>query len=196
MKKNDIRVMRTYSQLISGFFELLNSKSFDELSVSEICEVSGVHRATFYKHFNDKLEFLNFCLERQLQTVSFDILEKDSSPEIIKKNIMHFVKSVLAFVDQNRVMFNSLCTNKHSLAFNSSFDNAINKFCFDKLNSVLSAPVHRIGLTSSFYSSAFVGVVKWYILSDDENLSEDVLDFISHRVDELCEFYEKHLMIQ
>lgn len=196
MKKSDIRVMRTYSQLTSGLIELLNTKSFDELSVSEICEASGVHRATFYKHFNDKLEFLNFCLESQLQTVSFDTLEKGSTPETIKKNIMHFVKSVLAFVDENRVLFNSLCTNKHSPAFNSSFDSAINKFCFEKLNSVLSAPLHRIGLTSYYYSSAFVGVIKWYILSDDENLSEDVFDFIGHRVDELCDFYEKHLMVQ
>lgn len=196
MKKNDIRVLRTYSQLINGFIELLNTKSFDELSVSEICEVSGVHRATFYKHFNDKNEFLNFCLESRLQTITFDTLNKGSSAEIIKKNIMHFVKSILEFIDENRTLFQSICLNKHSLAFNSSFDNAINKFCFEKLNSVLSAPSHRIGLTSSFYSAAFVGVIKWYILSEDENLSEDVLDFIGHRVDELCDFYEKNLMVQ
>ncbi len=196
MKNNesiDVRVIRTYSQLINGLIVLLKEKSFDEVSVIEICEASGVHRATFYKHFNDKFEFLNFCFDSMLNTISFDSLEIGSSPEIIKSNIMHFVSCILEFIDDNRPLFTSACIENPSIAFLSSFDNAINAFCTNKLNSVLTAPSHRIEISSVYYSGAFVGVVKWYIQSNNPNMYDDIMDFIEHRVDELCDFYKKNL---
>ena len=66
MRKMDIRVIRTQEQLIASLVRLLADKSFEELSVSEICDNAQVHRATFYKHFNDKYEFLNFCFDNEL----------------------------------------------------------------------------------------------------------------------------------
>ncbi|MBQ3136109.1 MAG: TetR/AcrR family transcriptional regulator [Clostridia bacterium] len=193
IEKNDIRVTRTYNQLINGMIVLLSEKSFDDVSVMEICEASGVHRATFYKHFNDKFEFLNFCFDSMLSTISFDSLKHGSSPEIIKSNIMHFVSCILEFIDDNRPLFTSACIEKTSVAFLSSFDNAINNFCTRKLNSVLSAPMHRIEISSVFYSGAFVGVIKWYIQSNNPNMYNDMMEFLEHRVDELCDFYKNNL---
>ena len=195
-ERNDVRVTRTYNQLINGLIVLLSEKCFDDISVSEICEASGVHRATFYKHFNDKFEFLNFCFVSMLKTISFDYLKLGSSPEIIKNNIMHFVACILEFIDDNRPLFTSACIEKPSIVFLSSFDNAINNFCTDKLNAVLTAPMHRIEISSVFYSGAFVGVVKWYIQSSNPNMYNEIMDFIEHRVDELCSFYEKNLYNQ
>lgn len=192
-EKNDIRVTRTYSQLINGIILLLKEKSFDDVSVSQICEISGVHRATFYKHFNDKFEFLNFCIDSMLKTISFDSLEVGSSPEIIKVNIMHFVACILEFIDDNRPLFTSACIENASVAFLSALDNTFNNFCINKLNSVLKAPLHRIEISAVFYSGAFVGLVKWYIQSNNPNMYDDLIDFVEHRVDELCGFYENNL---
>lgn len=193
VEKKDARVTRTHNQLINGMIAILKEKSFDDVSVSEICEASGVHRATFYKHFNDKFEFLNFCFESLLSTISFDSLEIGSSPQVIKSNIMHFISCILEFIDENRALFTSACINCPSESFLSSFDNTINNFCTNKLNDVLTAPTHRIEISSVFYSGAFVGVVKWYIQSNNPKMFDDIMDFLEHRVDELCSFYEKHL---
>ncbi len=192
-ERNDIRVTRTYSQLINGLIILLKDKSFDDVSVSEICEVSGVHRATFYKHFNDKFEFLNFCFDSMLKTISFDSLEVGSSPAVIKTNIMHFVACILEFIDDNRPLFTSACIDNPSTSFLSTLDNTFNNFCINKLNSVLTAPMHRIEISAVFYSGAFVGLVKWYIQSNNPNMYNDLMDFVEHRVDELCAFYENNL---
>lgn len=199
MKKDseiiDARVKRTHGQLINGLMVLLGEKSFDDISVIEICEASGVHRATFYKHFNDKYEFLNFCFNAMLDTISFDSLKPGSSPSIIKSNIMHFISCILEFIDDNRALFTSACIEKASVAFLSAFDTAVNSFCTQKLNTVLSAPMHRIEISSVFYSGAFVGVIKWYIQANNPNMYDDMMDFLGHRVDELCDFYEKNLYI-
>lgn len=195
MKKDDIRVLRTYSQLVSGLIELLTTKNFDEISVSEICDASGVHRATFYNHFNDKHEFLNFCFKNKLDDITFDNLEKGSSPEIIKRNIMHFVLCVLEFVEENRLLFSSAFNGgKDTCTFNSSFVSAINDYCFNKLSNVLSAPSEKIALVANYYSWAFVGIIKWHLFSGSEEKIDDIMTFVEHRVDELCKYYEVNLM--
>ena len=91
MRKLDIRVIRTYDQLVSGLVELLSVKSFEDLSVSEICDTAKVHRATFYKHFNDKYEFLNFCFDNELAKINFNIPEATPTAESIKENFMSFI---------------------------------------------------------------------------------------------------------
>lgn len=65
-KKLDFRVQRTYQMLMSALMSLLQEKSFDEITVGELCERAVIRRATFYKHFADKYELFTFSI-RELQ---------------------------------------------------------------------------------------------------------------------------------
>ena len=102
MKTIDVRVERTHKQLFKALLELLGDTTFEELSVSKICEKSGVHRATFYKHFNNKYEFLDTCIINKLSEISFSEMENNPTPENIKNNVMNCIKEVLAFLDKNK----------------------------------------------------------------------------------------------
>ena len=84
MRKIDVRVIRTYDQLSKSLISLLTKKSFDDISVSEICDSAQVHRATFYKHFNDKFEFLNFCFSNELSKIGFDVSKKKANFALVK----------------------------------------------------------------------------------------------------------------
>ena len=57
-KQEDLRVRKTKKALNEAFIVLMHEKSFDELTVNELCERAGVRRATFYKHYTDKFNFL------------------------------------------------------------------------------------------------------------------------------------------
>ncbi|HFD7569238.1 MULTISPECIES: TetR/AcrR family transcriptional regulator [Staphylococcus] len=37
---------------------LLNVKSYDDISIKDICDESGISRGTFYQHYRDKDDFL------------------------------------------------------------------------------------------------------------------------------------------
>lgn len=45
--------------ITQAFFSLLEKKDFDKITVSEIIEVAGVNRSTFYRHYLDKYEILD-----------------------------------------------------------------------------------------------------------------------------------------
>ena len=50
----DLRQRKTRKLLVEALAQLLEEKSFQELSVTDICRRAMVHRTTFYAHFNDK----------------------------------------------------------------------------------------------------------------------------------------------
>lgn len=61
----DLRIRRTHKLLFDSLISLLKEKSFDDIRISDICDKAMVHRTTFYKHFEDKYQLLDFLL-RQL----------------------------------------------------------------------------------------------------------------------------------
>ena len=52
--KLDLRIYKTYKALHEAFTEILEHKSFEDLTVNELCDKAMIRRATFYKHFADK----------------------------------------------------------------------------------------------------------------------------------------------
>jgi len=72
----DPRIRRTRKLLQGALGALMESKSFDEISVQDITEAATVNRATFYDHYTDKYALLDalvgggfheFLHERQLR---------------------------------------------------------------------------------------------------------------------------------
>lgn len=195
MKKIDIRVQKTYQQLVNAMIELLTEKELDNLSVSEICEKAGVHRATFYKHFNDKSEFINYCFVNQLSNISLDELIKNPTPENIRSGIKYVVEELFRFVDKNMVLLSVVCSEKYHMTLGSSFLNALSSFCNEKLISVLPTTSQKAEIFSNFYSSALIGVIRWYVVNADDCSKDDIFYFLEHRIDELVGFYENNIYL-
>lgn len=54
------------NKLIKGFRELVVKKSFEKLTVSQICETAQVSRKTFYSYFKDKNDVIEHILLKSL----------------------------------------------------------------------------------------------------------------------------------
>jgi AcrR family transcriptional regulator len=55
----DPRIRRTRQLLQGALHNLMQSKSFDQISVQDITEAATVNRATFYDHYTDKFALLD-----------------------------------------------------------------------------------------------------------------------------------------
>lgn len=78
-KKTDLRIIKTYTALEKAFTELLEKKSFESITINELCDAAMIRRTTFYKHFADKYDYFSFYLSNMIQTskdhVSIDIIK-------------------------------------------------------------------------------------------------------------------------
>lgn len=52
------------NEIAKALLNLLEKKTFQKITVNEICECAQLSRGTFYLHFQDKYELLSYCLER------------------------------------------------------------------------------------------------------------------------------------
>ena len=50
----DLRIKRTQKSIKNAFYELIEEKGFDHISVKDITERAMISRNTFYLHYNDK----------------------------------------------------------------------------------------------------------------------------------------------
>jgi AcrR family transcriptional regulator len=107
MRKMDLRIQKTYMALTSTFFELLEEKRFEDITVNELCERAMVRRATFYKHFGDKYEFFTFFI-REIQE-EFDREIADSSDINMPVDFyIHIVRQVMKFIKEKDKLLQSL----------------------------------------------------------------------------------------
>lgn len=97
-KKSDLRVRKTYDALMRAFEELLSGKTFDDITVNELCETALIRRPTFYSHFEDKYDFLRFYLnEIQYRIES----ESEETAKSLDERFGNSWRMLMKFVDDH-----------------------------------------------------------------------------------------------
>ncbi len=99
-KKLDLRVQKTYKALLKALYDLLCEKSFDAITVTELCERAETRKATFYKHFGDKKELFTFMI-KEMQRTSIEenqLVYDKKQPQSYYAGVFRFL---LNFLDQN-----------------------------------------------------------------------------------------------
>lgn len=192
-KRTDIRVKRTYNQLIEALIRLLAQKSFDDLTVLEICTEAHVHRATFYKHFVDKHDFLNCCFKMKLSELDFDKPNKDFSIQAVNDNCMKMVSKVMTFIEDNKDFVSSVSSEYYSSSFTNALSDAIAAFIIEQVETKVGLSEklgYNLPLMANYYSGAVVGLARWWSTSEDVCSKKVFLEFAQRKVDDLCNYFE------
>lgn len=98
--KEDLRVRRTKKALSEAFMKLLSTKPFEEITVNELCDVAGIRRATFYKHYDDKFGFLT-SYTRSLRDRFDNVIWKSEKPAHTKDYYVAYARRVVEFLSEN-----------------------------------------------------------------------------------------------
>ena len=108
--KEDLRVQKTKKALSDAFMHLLKEKSFEEITVNELCAVADVRRATFYKHYSDKISFLTSYTRSLRDRFDNNIWNHgDEAPS--KEYYVAYAKRVVGFICENISVFDSLISS-------------------------------------------------------------------------------------
>ena len=77
--------------------ELLNEKDISKITVTELCELADINRATFYKYYRDIYDLLE-NIESNLYNEIKKAIEKVNETETIKP----FVTSIINTISDNK----------------------------------------------------------------------------------------------
>ena len=183
-KKEDLRIRRTRKLLCNAMLELLETKSFDEISVVEICDKAMVHRATFYKHFEDKYTFMSYiCREKLEEFYNSGIKDKKiTTPREIYSSI---VDRVVGFVDTNENMFKISVTSNSS----SQFSRAITNTVYDEILSLLNVTGSDANsdavpreIVAQFLTGGFMNLITSWVLNWGEMTAHEIAGYIKNMI--------------
>lgn len=100
----NLRTLRMHKLLSDALISLLNEKNFNDIRISDICDKALIHRTTFYKHFEDKFQFLDFILRQLIQ----DFEKKSSQYTPInnpKEYYSNLFRLLLEHMHENKRMY-------------------------------------------------------------------------------------------
>lgn len=178
-KKEDLRIRRTHKLLCDAMFDLLETQSFDDISVVDICDKAMVHRATFYKHFNDKNDFMEYVTRVKLR----EFYENGAKIHIETdlKNAYHIIiENVLSFVEANKAMLR-LSINSSNNNFIESLHKIIYEELIDLLNVLslngenFSTPVE---IKAQFLTGGFCELLRMWIRNENVCTKAQLIDYI------------------
>lgn len=173
-EKIDFRVYKTRKALVNALYELLCEKSFDKLSVTELCERAEVRKATFYKHFGDKNELFSYMVkDLQQKNMEDKVIEYD--PENPKTYYIQVFRFFIGFLADNEYMIRQV--------INSSAGYIIIDLLSEQMELDLklhiqedmnrgSIPEGEPQMLASTYTGAMIYCGKWWIMQDKRPAKE------------------------
>lgn len=90
INKTDLRITKTIGKLRQAFSSMMADMPFDQITVFDLCEKAGIRRATFYKHFKDKYDFLSFIVS----LIQEDIVKKIESLDNINTPLDFYTRYI------------------------------------------------------------------------------------------------------
>lgn len=107
--------MRTKDFIADTFEEMLKTQSFNSITVQGIIQTCGISRTTFYRHFQDKFELMNWIYKARIE----DILKHNPDFFTWKKVIYE----TLQFIQEKNSYFKNTFSYKNQ--------NALGDFLFE-----------------------------------------------------------------
>lgn len=179
-KKEDMRIRRTYKLLSNALIKLLKEKSFEKITVIDICEEAMVHRATFYTHFEDKYQLLKYCM-KELEAAFEKEDVTDNSFEGYKKYYMNVAKQIFSEVASNKDLYSIVLKKNKTDSIISNLQDAIVLKVKEKLEKCKENGINiavPIPILSSFYVGACISVASWWIQNDMPIPADDLVKYI------------------
>ncbi|MGT2926350.1 dihydroxyacetone kinase transcriptional activator DhaS [Streptococcus cuniculipharyngis] len=80
----------TKKRIAKAFKNLLENQDFDKVSVVDIMKLANIRRQTFYNHFLDKYQLMDWIFENDLQEKITDNLDFISGRQLLKELFLYF----------------------------------------------------------------------------------------------------------
>lgn len=110
----DRRSIRTEQLIKDTFINLLTKKKLKDITITEIAEIAGLDRRTFYLHYKDILD-LNYKITSEFIDNFRVRINNDESVRMLNDNPLAFISIILDYLFENK----NLCIANLSTNYNS-----------------------------------------------------------------------------
>lgn len=159
---------------------LMQREMFEKITIKQICDETGVIRATFYNYFDDKYDCLNWIVYHDLVEGNLDYIKAGNEYAVLDHDIAtvqenkNFYKAGYQVTGQNA--FEDMVRSNLAIAFSEYFK-------LYRKNSFL--PQYNNDLLSRYYAECLAFDLREYVINRKETLDRKSIitminDMMSH----------------
>ena len=171
MNRQESKYQYTASLMDEALLLLLEQKEYDAITVKEICQKAGVHRSTFYLHYetvNDLLEETVAMINDRFKASLSGVPTDDPSKVVLTSE--KYLRPYLSFIKANRRAYKVLHQKDHLFHSQKTFEGFY--------QSIFSPALTNFGVKENekkyvfaFYTQGTVAIIgKWL----EDNCKDDI----------------------
>lgn len=124
-RSNNERFQQTERKIIDAFTQLLSEKELSEITIGEICRMSGIHRTSFYLHFQDIYDLME-NIEERLAAFYGTLFTEPSDHYDLGERFLHLFR----FIEEHQAFYQAYWQRSKDLkvldaAFPEDFDERV-----------------------------------------------------------------------
>lgn len=168
--KSDQRVILTKRLLREGLLKLLERKNIDEIRVCELCDASGINRATFYRHYTQPRDILRDIRQSIVEDVQ--ILAEQTRAE---EDLAGWLKRLCQYFYDNRKLLCILFETRTD----EEFAQMVSQLCNQQLSRLQHTPLgeldeESVRLMAYGYAGGFYYILRQWLLEPGQKTPEEV----------------------
>ncbi len=147
----------TKHALAAAMKELMAERPFGKINVGDICEACGLNRKSFYYHFRDKYDLVNWIFQTEF------IETMQESP---MQDEWRMLEQLCRYFYDNRRFYRAALEIRGQNSFSEYFQEAIRPIVQAALMGILDQPADAgeqlIEFAATFYADAFLcSLIRW-----------------------------------
>lgn len=168
-----------------GFFELLKDKTYDQITIKDICRISNTSKPTFYRHFQDKYELLTKCIYFVMAN-----FEKKIGSEKCYENPMEsygeIAELALDYIYKWKDRLLNITANDNDHLLFEPINNFLYLNASKKVKAIKEKNINitvSTEMLSGFFTGGIVSITRWILYSNKlskEEVLENVNKFINY----------------
>ena len=171
LNKSESKYFNTAKKMDKALISLLEKKSFEYITVSEICKMASVNRSTFYLHYENTVDLLNetarFLLEDFFAYFNIDtknITNQFKENPLDELNFIsdEYLYPYLSYIKENRRVFTIVLSHSDSFGFNEVFQRLYENV-FNPILERFNYPIDDRKYVMMFYLNGITAVVSEWL---------------------------------
>lgn len=171
--KTDRRVRRTRALLVDALVTLLETRSFKDITVKELCDTADINRGTFYLHYKDIYDMME-QIEQDI-TDQLEALVSSHTSEELNANPYMLIYDIFQFTSENSALCKTLLSQNGDISFLMKIKN----LCRDRFIEVCAFAFRRedhahFEYSYNFIASGCVGLIESWLFSEQPESPEEM----------------------
>ncbi|RXK18509.1 TetR/AcrR family transcriptional regulator [Macrococcus sp. DPC7161] len=172
----DARIVKTKNDIERAMIKLLSEKSYDKITVKDICEEAKISRATFYNQFKDKNDYIQKYRMSVIKKITRTIVKDDRTNQVNLHN------KLLSLITQQDELFLMLISMNGSPEIQETFKMMIRENAKQNILKYIDIPFQNereVHYFTVFISNAIFGIIQEWVRNGKQESPEELTNIIN-----------------